>query len=292
MSLLFIILVTISASFALSYGHARYLNPLFAIAKRWLKLLALGYILGTALMDWGIVEGKPLWLLTLVLLLVLLLAESVYSWFGIRFINRSDVPLFPRFIDAPKGHEWPNHPYFRELKNCLREHRFAFTQSSRANISDQNYLRSTFFLDPSETIRVQVIYMPRTRAVYHSSIVFSSKTKSGEFLVTDNIQLPFGGFYPETISLVRKPLQVSFERLFVLHKSRMEASGEAFEPWVTSPLDDVNKHQRLVELANIDAGILFPIHMRSENGRLTGEGIYRMWRDFLMMKYFGVSTSN
>ena len=70
----------------------------------------------------------------------------------------------------------------------------------------------------------------------------------------------------------------------------MKASGNDFAPWADLPLDDVREQHRLLKKANEERGILNPRTKWEKHGRFSQEGRYRMWKEILLLNYFGIAA--
>ena len=58
----------------------------------------------------------------------------------------------------------------------------------------------------------------------------------------------------------------------------------------TEPLADLNAQQHALEQVNTEMGFLFPHHEREENGKMTAEARYRVWKEAWLLNYFGWSS--
>jgi len=82
--------------------------------------------------------------------------------------------------------------------------------------------------------------------------------------VTDNLYLPFGGFYPENWLVERRPWQRSLSSLQARHEKRLEAVHDQLAPWTDEPVEDINQQQFELERLNTELGFLFP-HFQRKN---------------------------
>src|SRR5690606_21722390 len=98
---------------------------------------------------------------------------------------------------------------------------------------------------------------------------YSSNTSAGHRYVTDNLYLPFGGFYPENWLILRNPWCRSLPSLLTRHRERLARSGEIVLPWTTEPLADLNDQQQDLERINTELGFLQPRALREEHGKIT-----------------------
>jgi len=85
--------------------------------------------------------------------------------------------------------------------------------------------------------------------------------------ITDNLYLPFGGFYPENWLVERKPWLRSLGSLRTRHEKTLAVVREQLEPWTAEPVDDLNQQQFELERLNTELGFLFPHFQREEFGK-------------------------
>jgi hypothetical protein len=77
--------------------------------------------------------------------------------------------------------------------------------------------------------------------------------------VTDNLYIPFGGFYPEDWFVDRRPCCRSLPRLLALHRKRISRRWAAgLVPFAVEPMADLNDAQRELDRVNTELGFLNP----------------------------------
>ena len=118
----------------------------------------------------------------------------------------------------------------------------------------------------------------------------ASRTAGGIRHVTDNLYLPFAGFYPENWLVDRSPWRRSLPTLLKRHRARLKNETETLLEWDTEPLADLNAQQHALEQVNTELGFLFPHHERDEHGKMTVEARYRVWKEVWLLNYLGVSA--
>jgi hypothetical protein len=74
------------------------------------------------------------------------------------------------------------------------------------------------------------------------------------------------------------------------HKARLARVTDPLVPWQTDPLADLNAQQHELEQVNTELGFLFPRALYEEHGKITYEGRFRVWKEILMLNYFGRSA--
>lgn len=287
-----LVLALAAISVAFSIWSNRSGDPLVSIANRWFRwgLVAIGtayaarYLGGSA---------RPLWALSAMAFLGWFLLETLYNWVLIKAISRSDMPLFPKFRSNDGGDEWPADVKSIRARDWLRRERFKKRQSLKAELFEGSELRSTVYDSEDATIRLQILFIPRPQSAFTLCGIFSSQLENGNRVVTDNIFMPFGGFYPEDWDLQRRPLRRSLQRLHRMHLLRIRREGLELVPWdpQDDPVDEINAQQQVMEKVNTERGFLFPRYLQEERGKFTETGRYRVWLEIWLLNYLGITVS-
>ncbi|MDR2673496.1 MAG: hypothetical protein LBC18_01135 [Opitutaceae bacterium] len=269
--------------------NARLASPALSIINRWLRCIALSGGAAWLLKRTG-ASDRPCWLLALVCLLVWVLAETLYNWMMIKALSLSPLPLFPHYTASTLGDEWPTHPRFLKVRDWLRAHGFARVQTLRAEISPELYLRVSVYQDEAAAMRLQITFLPQAGGALALCASFSTRMLNGWRYVTDNLFLPFAGFYPENWLVERNPWRVSLESLHRRHRARLARRGEIIHPWDGEPLEELNAQQREMDRLNTELGFLLPPAQRAEHGKITYEGRFRVWKEIWSLNYLGRSA--
>jgi hypothetical protein len=272
---------------AFSWWAARAASPVIAIFGRWIRW---GFI---ASFSAGLIEltgltGYGFMTLFLVCLLGFFIIETIYNWVAISALSRSELPLFPKFEINERGDEWPSNKAFIKLKGWLRQSGFQKRQALVSMLGETLLMRVSIYENEDQTLRLHILFLPNARGNTASCYTFYSTTQSGESIVTDNIFLPFGGFYPESWEVERQPWIRSIDRLLQRHRARIDAKGEPLMPFLTEPIEQINSDQRMVEQLNRDLGFLNTPAEEAEFGRLTAAGRSRVWQEVWTLAYLGV----
>lgn len=280
------ILAAILVSLVLMQINQRRASPLLAIADRWLRWMVFAF--GGAQMcqqfEW---IDRPYWVLVLVLMLVWFIGETLYNWLAISALSVSPLPLFPRYAVNSSGEEWPVQPRLLKIRDWLRAQGFRQTQALKAEIGGGIYLRVSVYQDAPATVRVQVTFIPQTNGAISVCFAVSSLTADGGRYLTDNLYIPFAGFFPENWWVERAPWRRSLPRLIARHRARLAAAGAKLVPFTNEPLADLNATQVQLDQLNTELGFLHPHHDREDLGKITHEGRYRVWKEYWMLNYFG-----
>ncbi len=272
-------------------GH-RTTSPILAIFSRWVRWLLISYI-AAGLMHIAGWPDRPFWVLYTMSFLSWFLLETIYNWLAIDALSKSNYSLFPRFRENTHGDEWPNLEPFLDLKEELRTHKFTREIALIADIEKDFDIRSSIYLSADKLIRLQIIFFPHHTGRVVVTLGLNSLKADGTRLITDNIFLPYGGFYPENWYIERRTWMRKFTDLLHRHRERMDAftqrDNKPFVPLDSDPLDFINKTQRQLERLNTEYGFLTPAEDHEENGRISWEGRFRVWKELWLLSYLGIT---
>ncbi|MFT3783444.1 MAG: hypothetical protein QM790_15640 [Nibricoccus sp.] len=269
--------------------NQRYASPVIAIFNRWLRwiIFSVGCAKISTDLQW---IDRPFWVLAIGFFLLWFLVETLYNWIAIHALSVSPLPLFPRFTLNSSGEEWPTNPRFLKVRDWLRAQSFRHVQSLRAEVAPGVYLRISIYQDPAKQIRLQVTFLPQPNGAITVCYSLATQTVNGYRYVTDNLYLPFGGFYPEHWLVSRHPLRRSVASLLACHRKRLVRGREIAQEWSIDPLNDLNAQQVELESINTELGFLHAHRDREEQGKMTYEGRYRVWKEIWLLNYFGRSA--
>ncbi|MDD2765101.1 MAG: hypothetical protein PHE83_14140 [Opitutaceae bacterium] len=282
----YLLLAAAILSLVLFSLNLRQASPVIAIFVRWLRWLLFAGGGAFLAIEWGW-SSRPYWVVALTLFLIWFLLETAYNWIAIAALSQSPMPLFPRYVVNTSGEEWPTHPRLLKVREWLRAGRYVQVQALKAEIGGGIYLRLSIYQDPKAQTRMQVTFVPQANGAIAVCYTLTSRTKDGMRYVTDNLYLPFGGFYPENWLVERSPWRRRLPALLKRHQQRLLAAGETPEPWTVEPVEDLNQQQFELERLNTELGFLLPHDQRDEFGKMTYEGRFRVWREVWMLDYFG-----
>lgn len=285
----YLILVGILLSLVLMQVNQRVGSPLLAIADRWLRWLVFAFGAAQLCTDFELLD-RPFWVLALVFFIVWFLGETLYNWLAITAHSLSPLPLFPRYTVNSTGEEWPVQPRLLKIREWLRAQGFRQVQALKAEIGGGVFLRVSIYQDAQSTVRVQVTFIPQANGAISVCFAVTSVGADGSRYLTDNLYIPFGGFYPENWFVERAPWRRSLPRLLARHRSRLIKMGVIVEPFTTEPLADFNAVQHELDQLNTELGFLNPRGEREDLGKFTHEGRYRVWKEIWMLNYLGRSA--
>lgn len=285
----YLILIAIVVSLVLAQVNQRAASPVVSILDRWLRWFVFAFGAAQMCHDFHLID-RPYWVLVAVFFIVWFLGETLYNWLAISALSVSPLPLFPRYALNQSGEEWPVQPRLLRIREWLRAEGFRQTQALKAEIGGGIYLRVSVYQNPEATIRVQVTFIPQPSGVLSVCYAVTSLTSDGNRYVTDNLYIPFAGFYPENWFVERAPWRRSLPRLLARHRARIGRAKEKLVAFETEPLVDLNAAQNELDQLNTELGFLHPHHDREDLGKITHEGRYRVWKEIWMLNYLGRSA--
>lgn len=275
--------------FVLVQINQRVASPVLLILDRWLRWIGFSFALALVCRDFGWIN-RPLWALVVACFLLWFLGETLYSWLAICAISVSPLPLFPRYSLNQSGEEWPVQPRLLRIRSWLRAKGLQQVQALKAEVGGGIYLRVSIYQDPAATTRIQITFLPQANGAIVVCYALSSLTADGLRVVTDNLYIPFGGFYPENWLVERRPWSRSLPRLLARHRARLAALRAEPAPFAIDPLSDLNSTQHELDRLNTELGFLHPHQIREDHGKITQEGRYRVWKEIWMLNYLGRSA--
>ena len=273
----------------LFYINLRMASPILAIPIRWLRWILFAVFTAQANEQLTWID-RPFWVVAAVVFTGWFLFESGYNWLKVSAISLSPMPLFPRYVVNTSGDEWPTQKRLLRVRDWLRDHRFTHVQALKAEVGGGIWLRTSVYHSPDNTLRLHVLFVPQESGAITVCFSLATITTGARRYVTDNLYIPFGGFYPESWHVERSPWRRALAKLVARHQARLDRSGETPVVWETSPFDDVNQQQQYMEMINLELGYLLPHADREEFGKITPEGRFRIWKEAWLLDYLGIAT--
>lgn len=278
----------VAASIGLGVLNTRVSSLKVSVLNRWARWFGVAFGAAYLVYDAGWLD-RPFWVIGALFILGWLLVETVYTWLAISALSRSTIALFPRFSENDTGEEWPTQKKLIEVKDWLKMKGFTKVRAVLADVGHGIHIRSSIFQSEDNKTRFQILFVPQSNGDIGFCFSFSSETESGDRLITDNLFMPYGGFYPEKWQVMRRPWTRSIATLFKQHQKRV--SRKPLTAYELDPIDDLNQQQRELERINLHEGFLFPTDLQEEHGRITWDGRYRVWKEVWMLNYFGISLA-
>jgi hypothetical protein len=289
MQIRYIIVVAMCVSVILVRINQRLASPVVAIADRWLRWLIFPVLGAWSCRYFNLID-RPLWVIAVAGFILWFIVETLYNWLEIAALSVSPFPLFPRYALNTSGEEWPIQPRFLKIREWLRSQGFRQVQALKAEVAGDIYLRVSVYQDEASLLRVQVTFIPQNNGAIDVCYSLTSTTLDGSRYVTDNLYIPFGGFYPENWFVDRRPCCRSLPRLLALHRRRIASMGRGLVAFVVEPMADLNDSQRELDRVNTELGFLNPRGAREDHGKISNEGRYRVWKEIWMLNYLGRSA--
>jgi len=282
----YLILLAIIGSLVLMQINHRMASPVLAIVDRWLRWLVFAFGAAQLCRDFSLID-RPYWALAGIFFILWFLCETLYNWLAISALSVSPLPLFPRYANNSSGEEWPVQPRLMKIRDWLRAHGYRQAQALKAEIGGGIYLRVSVYQNMDATIRVQITFIPQASGAISVCYAVTSLTADGSRYLTDNLYIPFAGFYPENWFVERAPWRRSLARLIARHEARLKSGGAVPQPFAVDPLADLNEAQHQLDQLNTELGFLYPHAQREEYGKITQQGRYRVWKEIWMLNYLG-----
>lgn len=280
------ILPLVFVAVVLSVSLIRSGRPKAVILARWALWVCASTGMAVILREFH-VSSKPMWATALFCWLLWMLLETLYNWFAIDALSRSGIPLFPNYKLNDNGSEWPAGRAFIRLRETLRELGLKFISSAIGQLDGNDCVRCPAYENADRTLRLYIYFTPTSGGALQAFFAILSILEDGRRVVTDNVYMPFGGFYPENMLLERRPLTRSLRKLMKIHERRLSGAGSPAVPWTLDPVADLNKQQLELEQLNVSLGFLVEPALREEYGNISREGRYRLWKEIWMLNYLG-----
>lgn len=289
MQLSFLIIGGVLLSLVLMQVNQRRASPVLSIADRWLRWFVFAFGAAYLCTEYKLIE-RPFWVLAVAFFIVWFLIETLYNWLAITAHSLSPLPLFPRYAVNTSGEEWPVQPRLLKAREWLRAQGFRQVQALKAEIGGGVYLRISVYQDAQAMLRVQVTFIPQASGAISVCYAVSSMASDGSRYLTDNLYIPFAGFYPENWYVERLPWRRSLPALIARHRKRLLRAGVQTVPFESEPITDLNSVQHELDRLNTELGFLHPHAEREDYGKFTQEGRYRVWKEIWMLNYLGRSA--
>jgi hypothetical protein len=259
---------------------------LFSHWARWLTFacafsLMLTYFEWSNRADWvHFISGLAAWFIL----------ETLYYKISIHMLNISEMDLFPKYKNDTNENLWPINKEVLKIKDLLSEEGFKEEETLKAEIIAHLVIRQAVFLDEARKVRLNVLFIPNAKNEIKLFYSLFSHKASGEYLLTDNQNMPFGGYYPDHWTVNRYPISHSVKKLLKKHREAMiESEGE----WTELEGDIRTKSNCLqweLEKKNREMGFLNEPN-REDKQQISSEGCFRIWIEMWLLAYFGKTLS-
>jgi hypothetical protein len=282
----YFVIAAIALSVVVVNINQRLASPVVAIADRWLRWIVFPIVWAWFCRDFQLID-RPLWVIALAGFLIWFMVETGYNWLRIAALSVSPFPLFPRYVINGSGEEWPVQARFLKIREWLRAQGFRQIQALKAEVGGDIYMRVSIYQDEAALLRIEVTFLPQNNGAIDVCFSLTTLALDGSRYVTDNLYVPFGGFYPENWFVDRRPCCRSLPRLLSVHRKRIASMGRGLTPFSVEPLADLNDAQRELDRVNTELGFLNPRGTREDHGKISNEGRYRVWKEIWTLNYLG-----
>lgn len=282
----YLIVSAVIVSLGVMQINQRLASPLLSILNRWLRWLVFAFGGAHVCLDLELID-RPYGVLVAVFALGWFLGETLLNWLRIHALSVSPLPLFPQYEVNTDGDEWPIQPRLLKVREWLRSRGFKHVQALKAEIGGGVFLRVSIYQSADALIRVQVTFIPQASGAITVCYALTSIAADGSRYITDNLYVPFAGFYPEHWFVERTPWRRSISSLLARHRARLGRVSATIEPIGAEPLTDLNTTQQELDRVNTELGFLHHLPEREDLGKITHEGRYRVWKEIWMLNYLG-----
>ena len=266
----------------------RFSVPSFLLLGRWLRWFLFGALFAYTLKTFEF-SLRPDWVHFFTGIALWFVLETGYNWIAIKALSYGDLPLFPEFYENEDGDEWPAEKHFIGIRDWLRAENYTRLKALKSELFVGTYLRASIYESYDQLTRVQILFLPKRKGGATACFTISTHAKEGGRIITDNLMLPYGGYYPENWEMCRKPLIGSLVRLSLLHNKRLLKLKVEPVGVDDDALEELNDHQRILERLNTEIGFLVPRPRQEEEGKISQEGRYRLWKEMWFLAYLGRS---
>ena len=270
------------------------LNQLFSIRilelinhwVRWLSF-ACGFSWVLTFFEWSM---RPDWVHFISGLAVWFILETLYYKISIHMVNISEMNLFPKYTNDTDENLWPINKEVLKVKDWLSKEGFKNEETLKAEVVAHLTIRQAVFLDEARTIRLNVLFIPNPRNEIKLYYSLFSLSASGDCLMTDNQNMPFGGYYPDHWTVNRFPVCHSLETLLKKHQAAMKSKGVEWSKIDGDMRTKTNRLQWELERKNREMGFLNEPN-REDKQQISSEGCFRIWTEMWMLAYLGKTLS-
>lgn len=281
------LLITLAViSIVLPVMAGRFSVPVFNVLGRWIRWFLFASLFAFFLHIFEI-SFRPAWVHFLTGAALWFVLETGYNWLAIKTLSRSDLPLFPSFRDNTDGDEWPAEKQFIEIKDWLKSEGYQRSGALKAELFEGTHLRASIYESADQLTRIQILFLPKRQGGATATYTIHTRGSAGQRLITDNQFIPYGGYYPENWQLMRRPLIGSLKGLLSLHQKRVIKSSIQPVAIENSALVELNEQQNILERLNTETGFLVPRAHQEEEGKITSDGCYRLWKEMWLLAYLG-----
>jgi len=262
-------------------------HPLLKLFQNWFRWITFsliaGYILETT--TWS---SRPLWVHLSAGFALWFILETALYHFSIQMFNLSNIKLFPQYEKDTSQNLWPINTRALKIKEWINEHSFKPRVHLKAKLINEIQIRQAVYLNEEKSIQLNVLFVPQAKENIQIYFSFLSNFESGECLLTDNQNMPFGGYYPKNWQVSRWPLSNSLDYLFKTHIKKMEQKNLNLKIKEEDILYDTNLRQTELEKVNRNLGFM---NQPQQREIISTRGCFRVWTEMWLLAYLGGTLS-
>ena len=262
---------------------------IFKLISHWMRWLtfACAFSLMLTFFGWS---SRPDWVHFISGLAVWFILETLYYKISIHLLNISEMELFPKYKNDNDDNLWPINKEVLKIKEWLRKEGFKSEETLKAQIVAHLTIRQAVFFDETQTIRLNILFIPSAKNETKLFYSLFSQKSNGEYLITDNQNRPFGGFYPDHWTVNRFPICHSLKNLLKKHREGMNSSQGTWSQIEGDIRTKTNHLQWELEKKNREMGFLNEPN-REDAQSISSEGCFRIWTEMWMLAYLGRTLS-
>lgn len=256
--------------------------PFLILGLRWLRWVSISSAFCFILAYFEL-SFRPFWVHFITGAALWFFVETSYNWLNIRVLSTSDQSLFPLFKDNQEGSIYPADSKFIRTREWLSKQGYNKLSALTAEIVDGYQLKTFTYQSNDSFTRIQIYFVPSLFSGIKEYFSIISRDEDGSLWLTENLNHPFGGYYPDNWRVTRSPLSGSIHSLLKKHKLNVSQSNAKLVPIVSSVLEEVNTMQTELKNFNQKVGFLMP----NNEYKISQEGRYRIWKEMWLIAYLG-----
>lgn len=262
---------------------------IFKLISHWMRWLtfACAFSLMLTFFEWS---SRPDWVHFISGLAVWFILETLYYKLSIHLLNISEMELFPKYKNDTDDNLWPINKRVLKIKELLRKEGFKSEETLKAQIVAHLTIRQAVFFNEEQTIRLNVLFIPNAKNEIQLFYSLFSLKSDGEYLITDNQNMPFGGFYPDHWTVNRFPICHSLKKLLERHQDAMKTTHGTWSQFEGDIRTKTNRLQFELEQKNREMGFLNEPN-KEDTHQISSEGCFRIWTEMWMLAYLGKTLS-
>ena len=198
--------------------------------------------------------------------------------------------LFPKYKNDTGHNLWPINKRVLKIKELLRNEGYKLEETLKAQIVGHLTIRQAVFFNKDHTIRLNILFIPNTKNEIQLFYSLFSLRSDGKYLITDNQNMPFGGFYPDNWTVNRFPVCHSLKKLLKKHQEAMKTTCGMWSQFEGDIRTKTNHLQLELEQKNREMGFLNEPN-QEDTHLISSEGSFRIWIEMWMLAYFGKTLS-